>query len=54
MSKDAVVCFAQVYFGFTRPQVVSHNMIFFSSQTQFFQKNWLLLSLLSIFELLVK
>ena len=33
---------------------VSHNMIFFSSQTQFFQENWRLLSLLSIFELLVK
>ena len=34
--------------------IVSRSMIFFSSQTQFFQKNWRLLSLLSIFELLVK
>ena len=35
-------------------QFVSLNMIFFSSQTQYFQMNWRFLSLLSIFELLVK
>ena len=33
---------------------VSRNMIFFSSQTQIFQKNWRLITLLSISELLVK
>ena len=35
-------------------QFISRNMIFFSSQTHFFQKNWRLPSLLSIFELPVK
>ena len=33
---------------------MARNMIFFSSQKQFFQKNWQSLSLLSIFELQVK